>query len=433
MKRILALLTAAWLLIFSSQAFATVTAYYPGNGTNNADPGQLTDGSGNSNTLTLSGTVGNPSSPTPPEGANWMLGLPSSGAFINAPGAAFNTSQGMIEFQWRCSGNPAFGTTLLVMGSSGGYIVFWSQNNNTLTVHSSAGPNVDFITSPNTTYKVRFEYQAGGTSTLYVDGVSQGTLTCPTMSGISHIEIGGDDQISGQSLTNGYIDALQFGDSMSDVYIPDAPPASATSTITPSYTRTPTKTVTPSITSTWSNTSTATKTATPTPSITPTWTNTSTATPSCTITPSITQTWTSTDTSTVTPTFTPTITPSITVTFSVTKTVTRTATFTPTITASPTVSRTKSPSPSPSITKTVTVTKTASRTLTSTKTYSPSPTFTRTKTVSPTPTMSRTLTATKTWSPSATKTDTATRTITRTFTNTRTVTPTVTRTWTPHP
>jgi len=173
--------------------------------------------------------------------------------------------------------------------------------------------------------------------------------------------------------------------------------------LTPTPTRSPTKTPTPTRTPP----RTPTPTTTVTPSITPSITRTPTLTPSRT--PTRTPTKTSTPTITATSTVTPTITRTPTVTPTITSTQTRTPTTTPTISATQTST--------PTVTPTITTTQTQTPTITSTQTQTPTVTTTSTSTPTTTTTPTRT----------STPTVTVTSTITPTITPTITVTPTPSR------
>jgi len=180
--------------------------------------------------------------------------------------------------------------------------------------------------------------------------------------------------------------------------------------LTPTFTRTGTGT--PTFTRTRTGTPTFTRTSTPEP-LTPTFTSTRTGT--ATYTPSITQTWTPVD-----PGSTATFTATMTETSSVTAVPTSTSTAVPTFTLTPVVTASNTPEGTLTNTPVVTVTFTA------TETTAWSPSFTPTATGTATP--SFTMTSTGTASPSATHTLTATRTATPTPTATGTAVPTFTRT-----
>lgn len=164
----------------------------------------------------------------------------------------------------------------------------------------------------------------------------------------------------------------------------------ATSTNTPTVTRTPTQTLTPTITRT------------------PTITSTPTQTPTRTITP--------TPTRTATITLTPPPTPTPTITLTPSKTSTPTITPTRTITPTPTRTSTITQTPTPTSTRTITPTFTRTSTPTQTSTVTQTPTRTSTRTATTTPIVSA--------SPTMSTTPTATRTVTRTPTRTRTPDPT---------
>jgi hypothetical protein len=174
---------------------------------------------------------------------------------------------------------------------------------------------------------------------LYVDGVQTNTKLDSFVGSVTNSQelwigqsayLGGSYQFVGDIGQVFIYDAvlnsaeiLQNFDDTKETYYP---PATPTSTPTPTSTETPTPTPTPSVTST--------PTTTPTPSVTQTSTPTptSTETPTPTPTPSV----TSTSTPTPTPSVTQTATSTPTVTPSVTQTSTPTTTPTPTITPSST-------------------------------------------------------------------------------------------------
>ena len=155
-----------------------------------------------------------------------------------------------------------------------------------------------------------------------------------------------------------------------------------TNNVNPAPSPTPTKTKTPTPTKTPTNTPTKTKTPTPTNTSTPTKTPTSTPTntPQGTPCPSFSPTPTISLTSSVTPTVTPTqtTTPS--------NTPTTTPSNTPTNTETPTVTPTSTPTVTPTNTTTATQTRTPTKTPTSTPTSTPTQTPTITPTISETPT-----------------------------------------------
>lgn len=185
-----------------------------------------------------------------------------------------------------------------------------------------------------------------------------------------------------------------------------------------SFTRTPTPTFTSTLTPSW----------TPSPSLTPTLTpsHTSTPSPTRTATPTLTPTLTPSPTDTPAPSDTPTPTLDIAMVVSVTPLPTNTPTHTPTAT------RTFTPTATPTLTFTPTATPTPTFTPTATPTFTPTatPTLTFTPTATPTPTFTPTATYTATLTPTATDTATATATATATLTHTptATVTPSLTRT-----
>ena len=183
-------------------------------------------------------------------------------------------------------------------------------------------------------------------------------------------------------------------------------------TSTPTFTYTPTNTLTntPTFTYTPSNTPTDTPTFTYTP------TNTLTNTPTSTYTPS--NTPTNTPTSTYTPSNTPTNTPTFTYTPSNTPTDTPTFTLTPSDTLTNTPTFTFTPSDTPTSTPTFTLTPSDTPTDTPTFTLTPSNTPTDTPTYTLTPSDTPTNTPTFTLTPSNTPADTPT------FTPTPTNTPT---------
>ncbi len=211
---------------------------------------------------------------------------------------------------------------------------------------------------------------------------------------------------------------------------------SATMTLTPSPTDTPSATRTPSSTAT--ETATATNTATHTPTDTPS----ATRTPSSTAT----KTATATHTTTYTPTDTPTLTRTSTRTPTATPTASRTSTSTATNrpTATPTATRTAVPTDTPAATEALIVpsdTALPTETSTATRTPSPEPTDTVTPTLTETaaPTLTATPTQTDTPVPTVTATrrptDTAVPTLTDTATEAPSATPTatITATETPEP
>ena len=133
---------------------------------------------------------------------------------------------------------------------------------------------------------------------------------------------------------------------------------------------------------------------------------TPTVTPTNTPTPTISETPTQTPTSTVTPTQTPT----------------PTISETPTQTPTPTISETPTQTPTPTVTDTPTQTPTP--TVTDTPTQTPTPTISETPTQTPTPTISETPTQTPTNTPTETPTETPTQTPTESPTQTPTPTST---------
>lgn len=219
-----------------------------------------------------------------------------------------------------------------------------------------------------------------------------------------------------------------------DMYIHGIPSFSLTPT--PSVTQTCSNTPTSSITPTRTKTPTITPTSTPTNSITPTATTTYSPTPAVTNSP------------TFSPTPEPSLTPSpsVTVSFSATPAITNSPTNTPPV--SPTASVSSGPrigstpainitptatqTPPPSASKLVNITLTPSTTPTNTITRTPSktPSATVTSTLSPTP-YSPTPTKTQTPSPTFTPTITPTFTPTMTMTQTPSFTPSVTSSLTP--
>ncbi len=83
--------------------------------------GQLADSSGNGNDLTLTGTVPNPASPTPPEGDRWLLYEPV-GAMTNylvMPSAAFDFNKGKMTFSFSVNDVPAQTNNVLFALKSG--------------------------------------------------------------------------------------------------------------------------------------------------------------------------------------------------------------------------------------------------------------------------------------------------------------------------
>lgn len=207
----------------------------------------------------------------------------------------------------------------------------------------------------------------------------------------------------------------------------NSPTSTTTTTYTSTYTSTPSSTFTLSFTPTATYSTTATASPTATPTLTNSRTNTSTPTSSPTSTRSM--------TSTSTPLNTSTSTPGNTSTFTFTGTPTFTMPFSPTSTNSLTVTY----SPTQTLTRTPTSTSTSTLTLTPTKTVTETPSNSSTSTVGNTNTSSPTGTPTNTFQFSATLTDTSTPTSTPTLTlsntstRTSTSTPTPTITMTPSP
>lgn len=183
--------------------------------------------------------------------------------------------------------------------------------------------------------------------------------------GEEYIELTNRTQDEAATVADLYVgaDAIRF---VLQGITPPVTPATATPSLTPSVTRTPTITLTPSrtFTPTVSRTPTASRTPTITRSPTASRTSTLTVTPSRTRTPTFTFTPSRTRTSTFT------------VTASRTRTPTRTATITRTPTASRTPTRTRTPTftVTPSRTRTPTATRTATRTITPTHTRRPTAT-----------------------------------------------------------
>ena len=124
-------------------------------------------------------------------------------------------------------------------------------------------------------------------------------------------------------------------------------------------------------------------TPTPTFSVSPTYTVTQTSSPTPTWTPTVTKTATPSATPTWTATATPSATSTLTATPSATATRTPSFTYSPTLTATPTYTAT--PTWTPTTTKTATPTTTATPTLTVTATFTVSPTVTPTSTITPLP------------------------------------------------
>jgi beta-glucanase (GH16 family) len=193
---------------------------------------------------------------------------------------------------------------------------------------------------------------------------------------------------------------------------------------TPTWTRSPT----PSLTLTETQTCSPSPSRTPTPSLSAT--PTLTATPTCSATPSltITPTWTDTATRTATPTFSVTPTRTSTPSFSATPTSTTTPTLTATSTLTNTLSRTGTPTLTSTLTLTDTPTRTATLTWSPTLSSSPSdsPTSPSTATPSTTPSLSQTGTATRTKTPlpSLTQSPWASASLTASSSPSATLTPT---------
>ncbi|HET7010149.1 MAG TPA: sortase [Anaerolineales bacterium] len=206
----------------------------------------------------------------------------------------------------------------------------------------------------------------------------------------------------------------------------DTPTPSSTPTDTSTASSTPTETLTPSSTATNTPTSTPTATDTPTPSSTPTDTSTASNTPTETSTPSSTATDTPTSTATTTDTPTPSSTSTDTLTPSNTPTDTLTPSGTATDTPTPSGTPTNTPTNVPTDTSTPSSTPTDTPTPSSTPTDTPTPSSTPTGTLTPTNTPTNAPTDTST--PSSTQTDTSTPTDTATDTPTPSSTPTETLT-----
>ncbi len=288
----------------------------------------------------------------------------------------------------------------------------------------SANP-ADFIANPADS---NFCIAAGtSASAPYVSGTAALMFClCPNLTNVQVTQaiISNTDLLPGQT---GWTPTQGYG--LLDVYkalssISSCIPA-PTWTFTPTVTVTQTPTGTP--TRTVTNTRTATDTRTPTNTRTVTDTRTPTRTPTITPTrtnsPTITATHTVTNTRTVTDTHTPTHTRTVTETHTPTGTVTNTRTVTETRT--PTNTRTVTDTRTPTRTATITPTRTNSPTTTATRTV------TNTRTVTETRTPTNTLTETTTITPSPTPTNTSMSTATSTLTNTPTLTPTPSVTSTP--
>ena len=205
----------------------------------------------------------------------------------------------------------------------------------------------------------------------------------------------------------------------------------------PSFTSTPTPTisVTPTITTTPSNTIPPALSSVPFPTATNTPTSVSqTVTPTITKTPSATTTVSATHSVTpsltITPSFSPEISPTTTTTTtpSVTKTSTTTPSVTPSLTSTPSPTLSPGSTPSPTITKTptISVTSTVSPTISPSLTKTVTPTISVSSTQTVTPTISQTPAETVTPTISVSPMQTVTPTIS--VSSTQTVTPTISQT-----
>lgn len=305
MKRIL-LLFAALLLSARAQAATFHFAY-----TGEASPGWLKDLYGTQTDLVnAGGSPTNPSSPTPPQGSKWLFYANGSSASVLQNTALTNVSSnaGVLQFYFQLGSvgggdmdivalYPTLGTNLTNLG-------VFASGSNVYMRPNYTDCHADFLLlspSPNTTYKIRIEWNSG-TVMAYVDGVLVQNVGCVMQASMDHINIGGALNGSGCPTTL-LVDAVAVSTDPSDQFslLNGTATPTSTGTQTPTVTRTPTRTVTPS--------STATSTQTPTSTITVTRTITTTRTNSATSTrtPTFTRTVTTTFSSTPTPSQTPTL------------------------------------------------------------------------------------------------------------------------------
>ena len=338
------------LLFLSIQARATVRGYWPGN----VGDLQVADHSGLGNNLTKSGSMPNPSLPTPPEGTLWLFQGPAGQyTYLAAPSGAYNsnnTNQISIWFYVQSTTTAASGILsvdgALDLSKHTGFSISGSAGTLQLNYTTGAGSNVSLTAATindGVSHLVRFISSNTIGTQLYVDGVLQINDSNPSQFGsFQQMILGQETLLSINTTNNTYVDAVQIGDRASDAFL--GPQAADTPTTTPTITTTDTSTWSPTQTSTTSPTPTWTPTTSPTPSLSnsftasPTWTKTATITltPSPTNSPVNTNTFTTSPTPSNTPIGTLTATPTGTPTFSFSPTVTPLATNTPNVPSSAT-------------------------------------------------------------------------------------------------
>lgn len=224
-----------WLfLLIPICCHATVTNWYRGE----ASPGQLNDSVG-STSLTMVGTVTNPSSPAPSDGLLWLAGGFSDANYFTLPGSVIPTGgTGSIEWYaniqnatnateafWVMNNGASFGT----LGTR--YFEINSPNLSSTTFKitgdytDSSGTNNHFdsggtaVLTAGTTYTIRVQWDGTGVN-VFVGGVSVVTNSAiPNFGSPTQMILGRPGHASGDSSPH-YMDALAIGTSSSDPFPP---------------------------------------------------------------------------------------------------------------------------------------------------------------------------------------------------------------------
>lgn len=203
---------------------AGVFGYYPGNGTNNSNPGQLTDNSTYGRTLTMVGTVPNPSSPTPPEGANWLIYQTAAIAnYLTAPIAVFNPTNFAVEFMADLEDNQGYFSVADTVNGNRLGVVTNTGFAGTLGVFlngSVTGVGINIAQSGVTYGNHKIKVTNDGTTlSLYVDNVLGPTqaVSFASFGTVQYVRIGYYQQLS-RGLNVGGIDAIQFSNPYTTTY-----------------------------------------------------------------------------------------------------------------------------------------------------------------------------------------------------------------------
>ncbi len=186
--------------------------------------GQLADSSGNGNDLTLTGTVPNPASPTPPEGDKWLLYEPvgATANYLNMPTNAIDLNKGKMTFLFSVNDNPIMVNNVL--------FALRSADHQTLILCLYQGPGFDRLAfqalyngvvvnndviamasgSP-TVYEFSMTWGADGLN-AYIDGVLFSTSAASFIpSDFSNNKtLGGDSFTTATGFECGGIDAVRM-------------------------------------------------------------------------------------------------------------------------------------------------------------------------------------------------------------------------------